>query len=316
VSMFFQESTDFAARNSQLFDFVHTSSAALWNLRWQVQGFVAVAPQASKQELSDRFTSGTGIAANNLRGTCIGTPWEDQLGQFAQIVTTNLIAMYESWADQLMLKFGGKALVKQVQFPSKGTYGQTEEGVRDALATARAAGISSDMEKAFHPVYSGQQKYSLAHLDALLALYRYHKEIRNAYMHGGGTAKPNTVRAWTHASTLKAADIGSRSAPTVSHVVKDAKVKTDIREAIQLSDILLRIVRTIDAELCFTDLAERNFLAGWKANESIRQHRALPGDPTRRDKRLAQLCRKAGYVSPADTSAVHQIALRAGLITP
>ncbi|MFI8322042.1 hypothetical protein [Streptomyces sp. NPDC085529] len=314
--MFFKESSDFANRNSQLFDFIHTSSAALWNLRWQVQGFVAVTPKATDRELSGRFTSGSGISANNLRGTCIDTPWDDQLGQFAQIVSANLIAMYEGWAEELMLKFGNGSLGKWVQWPSKGSYGQTRNGVGEALAAARATGVSADMEKAFHPAYAGQRKYSLSHLDALLVLYRYHKEIRNSYMHRGGVANQDAVRAWQNASALTRADIGGRSAPMVTQVVNGAMVGADIRESIQLSDVLLRIVCTIDAELCFTDLGERNFLAGWRGNESNRKFAALPGDPLRREKRLARICRKAGYVSPSDTEAIRRIGYRAGLITP
>ncbi|MGW4948673.1 hypothetical protein [Streptomyces parvulus] len=311
--MFFHESRSFAALNSQLFDFIHTSSAALWNLRWQVQGYVSVSPQASKQDLSDRFTSGSGIPAHNLRGTCIDTAWEDQLGQFAQIVATNLIAMYESWAEAVMIKFGNKNLVKQVQFPSKGNYGRTQAGIRDALATAGAT-TSSDMQRAFHPVYAAQRKYSLSHLDALLALYRYHKEVRNAVMHGGGRANPITEQAWKYAATLTAADIGSRISPLTSKVTDGQMVTSDLREAIQLSDVLLRVVRTIDAELCVTGIAEQEFVTGWRANQSTRQLRDLPLDAARRAKRLEVLSRKAGYMTPADTAAIQQIGLRAGLL--
>ncbi|MFD4220468.1 hypothetical protein [Streptomyces griseus] len=311
--MFFQESRSFAALNSQLFDFIHTSSAALWNLRWQVQGYVSVSPQATKQDLSDRFTSGSGISANNLRGTCIDVAWEDQMGQFAQMVATNLIAMYESWAESLMLKFGAKRLIKQVQFPSKGTYGCTQGGVRDALAAARAT-TSLDMQRAFYPVYAAQRKYSLHQLDALLALYRYHKEVRNAVMHGGGKANPITEQAWRHAATLTAVDIGSRTSPLTSKVTDGQTVISDLREAIQLSDVLLRVVRTIDAELCVTGVAEHEFVTGWRANQSARQLRDLPVDAARRVRRLESLTRKAGYMTPADTAAIEQIGARASLL--
>src|SRR6202035_4288104 len=105
MQLFFTESRNFAARNQQLFDFIHTSSVALWNLRWQVQGFVGARPDASADELSGRFASGTDIRANNIKGTIINTSWEDQLDQFAQVVAVNLIAMYEGWAEELMSKF-------------------------------------------------------------------------------------------------------------------------------------------------------------------------------------------------------------------
>ncbi|MGW4905419.1 hypothetical protein [Streptomyces sp. NPDC004270] len=314
--MFYAQSNDFAARNSQLFDFIHTSSAALWNLRWQVQGFVQVRPEASSGELSDRFTSGTDIRANNLKGTCIDTSWEDQLGQFAQIISTNLIAMYEGWAEEVTGILGHKSLAKSIQFPSKGTYGRTDDGAREAIVKIKRNGISGDMEKAFHPAYSKQQKYSFVNLDSLLALYRYHKETRNAVMHRGGVADQRTETAWRHASTISQTDIGGRSAPILSPVADGYPVKIDIRAAIQLSDVLLRLVTTIDAELCFTELAEKMFVTGWKSNENSLARRELPGDPTRREKRLAQIARKAGYVNPSDVEAVRSIGLRAGLLRP
>ncbi|MEW2513665.1 hypothetical protein [Streptomyces sp. NPDC046870] len=195
-----------------------------------MQGYVSVSPQATKQDLSDRFTRGSGIPASNLRGTCIDTAWEE------------------------------------------------------ALATARAT-RSSDMQRAFHPVYAARQKYSLSHLDALLVLYRYHKEVRNAVMHGGGKANPITEQAWKHAATLTAADIGSRTSPLTSKVTDGQMVTSDLREAIQLSDVLLRLVRTTDAELCVTGIAEQEFVTGWTGGTAVphdadtRWGRAVPAPP-------------------------------------
>jgi hypothetical protein len=316
MANFYRESASFTLRNAQLFDFVQTSSVALWNLRWQVQGFAAVRPETTVEELSDRFASGSNIRANNLKGACIETPWEDQLDQFAQIVSANLIAMYEGWAEELMPKFGNRQLIKQVQFPSRGRYGNARDGVGEAIAHARSIGISDEMKRAFYPRYSAHRKYSLNHLDSLLALYRYHKEIRNSWMHRGGIADNLAEDAWRNASTLARSDIGGRSSPALIRLTDGMMVKTNIFEAIQLSDVLLRIVYTLDAELCFTDLAEQTFLTGWQANANARNLRELPANPIKRARRLASICRKAGFVTPSDTEAIYQLGSRAGLITP
>jgi len=314
VSNFFRESRTFAVRNQQLFDFIHTSSVALWNLRWQVQGFIGVQPDASAEEISGRFASGTNIRANNLKGTCTKTSWEDQLDQFAQVVSVNLIAMYEGWAEELMPKFGDSRLAGQVQWPSKGNYGRLSDGVSEALGRARSGGVSAEMKKAFFPVYSASREYSPVHLDPLLALYRYHKEIRNSLVHRGGVANDVAEDAWRSASTLTRADIGLRSSPYLTSVKDGMMVKMNIGQAIQLSDLLLRIVSTIDAELCFTDVSEQIFLDDWRGNEGLRQIRELPGDPIRKVRMLVRICRKAGYVSPADTDAIYTIGRRSGLI--
>ena len=313
MALFFKESAYFAARNAQLFDFTHSSSVALWNLRWQVQGFVAARPAATEDELSGRFASGSGIRANNLRGTCIDTSWEDQLEQFAQIVSTSLIAMYEGWAEEIMPKFGS-GLVKQVQFPSAGKYGQVSDGVGEALVRARSNGMSNEIKKAFYPKYSAHRKFSLKNLDALLALYRYHKEIRNSFVHRAGIADAKAETAWRNASTLKHADIGGRSTPALSHIREGGPVKTSLYEAIQLSDVLLRIVHTVDAELCFTVVGEQAFLDDWRNNEGARALRALPAGQSKKAEKIRKIVRRIGYMPPADTDAIYELGHREGLV--
>lgn len=314
MANFFSESKAFSDRNRQLFNFIHTSSVALWNLRWQVQGFMGVRPEATAEELTARFASGTNIRANNLKGACIDITWEDQLNQFAQIVSSNLIAMYEGWAEELMPKFGAPQLTAHVQWPSQGRYGNTGKGVGEALAQARASGTSTAMKSAFFPVYSASRKYSPAHLDAMLAMYRYHKEIRNSLMHRGGTANDKAEAAWRNASTLTRSDIGGRSSPALTQQTEGMMVRTNIGEAIQLSDILYRLVSTIDAELCYTSLAEQDFLSAWRNNpEWGQKFRQLPGDPVKRSKRIVVLCHSCGYATPADTEPIYQLGKSAGV---
>ncbi|MFF9432103.1 hypothetical protein [Streptomyces sp. NPDC014746] len=312
---FFAESKSFGTRVEQLFSFIHPASVALWNLRWQVQGFVSASPDATESQLSGRFASGSGISANNLKQVCIETPWEEQLGQFAQIVGANMIALYEGWAEELMSKFTGGNLVKQVQFPSRGKYGQSQYGVGEALATAHRAGASPEMKLAFFPVYSASKKYCINELDPLMALYRYHKEIRNSFMHGGGVADKKAEDAWREASKLTRADIGGKSGPILTKVVEGQPIAYTIKEAIQLSDVIIRIVHTIDAELSYSSRAEQYFLDCWKATPDILKLQQLPSDPMRRNKRIAQICRKVGFAAPADPAAAILLGQRAGLVS-
>src|SRR5437016_5497131 len=48
---FYPSTESFRSQHSDLFDFVHGSAAALWNMRWQVQGYLSVVPRASEEEL-------------------------------------------------------------------------------------------------------------------------------------------------------------------------------------------------------------------------------------------------------------------------
>jgi hypothetical protein len=213
-----------------------------------------------------------------------------------------------------MSKFSSN-LIKQVQFPTRGKYGQdTSGGVGDALAQAKANGISNEIQRAFYPKYAAHRKCSLRNLDALLALYRYHKEIRNSFVHRGGIADIKAENAWLNASTLKNSDIGGRSAPAISVIKEGESVETSLYEAIQLSDVLLRIVHTIDAELCFTRVGEQAFLNDWQNSEGARALRTFPAGQNRRADRIKKIVRKVGYMPPADTDAVYELGRREGLV--
>ncbi|TWF73385.1 hypothetical protein [Kitasatospora viridis] len=313
---FFAESKSFGTRVEQLFSFIHPASVALWNLRWQVQGFVAASPTATDLDLSGRFASGSGIKANNLKKICVETPWGEQLGQFAQIVGANMIALYEGWAEGLMAKFPkGDDLSRDIQFPGRGKHGSRRSGVGEALAGIHQAGISLEMKQAFFPAYSASKKYSISELDALMALYRYHKEIRNSFMHGGGVAGKRAEKAWRDVSTLTRADIGGKSGPIITPIVEGQPIAYTIEEAIQLSDVIIRLVHTIDAELSYSSRAEQYFLDSWKATPDILKLQQLPTDPDRRNKRIAQICRKIGFVAPADPAAAMALGRQAGMLS-
>jgi len=132
-------------------------------------------------------------------------------------------------------------------------------------------------------------------------------------MHRGGIADTAAENAWRHASSLSRSDIGLRSSPYLSTITVGQAVKMDIGQAIQLSDMLLRIVATIDAELCFTSYAEKTFLDGWRNNQRLRDIRQIPGDAAKKERTLAAICRKAGFASPANTDVIYTIGRREGL---
>jgi len=311
---FFAESKSFGLGVERLFGFIHPASVALWNLRWQVQGFVSAVPATTEVEISGRFSAGSGIRAGNLKKICIDTPWENQLGQFAQIMGANMIALYEGWAEELLPKFGGKQPHKDIQFPTKGKYGRKGKGVGDTLNGIHASGISAEMKRSFFPVYSASPKYSIGQLDALMALYRYHKEVRNSFMHGGGTASKFAEDAWLEASVLTHTDIG-KGTPILSKIVEGQPISYTIEQAIQLSAVIIRLVHTIDAELSYSRYAEQYFLDNWKATPGILRLQRLPLDTEKRDKRVAQICRKVGFVAPADPDPVIALGTRAGLLS-
>src|SRR6266540_1502515 len=99
TATFFAASAGYQKQHTHLFEFITPTAAALWNLRWQVRGYLAVAPEASRTDLDARFILGSGIQGANLRRAAVEHSWEQQTEQFARQILFVAIALYEGWLD-------------------------------------------------------------------------------------------------------------------------------------------------------------------------------------------------------------------------
>lgn len=86
---------------TKLFDFVGPTTIALWNLRWQVQGFLTEVPSATSDDLSNRFALGSGLRGGEIKRACVEIDWESQLEQFARFVLVNTIAAFEDFTARI-----------------------------------------------------------------------------------------------------------------------------------------------------------------------------------------------------------------------
>src|SRR5438309_2064445 len=102
---FFPETAIFQRSQTDLFEFVWSTAAALWNLRWQVNGFLAVVPEATKEDLMSRFLRGSDIHSASLREACQERTWKEQQEQFALHILVVAFATYEAWAENLASRF-------------------------------------------------------------------------------------------------------------------------------------------------------------------------------------------------------------------
>ncbi|WP_369227887.1 hypothetical protein AB5J52_47150 [Streptomyces sp. R39] len=177
------------------------------------------------------------------------------------------------------------------------------------------AGVFPEMNSAFFPVYSGSKRNDVAHLDEMAVLYRYHKEIRNSFMHSGGRASKFAEDAWSNASGLTRADVGGRRNPIVTQVAEGQRITCSMEQASDLAAVIIRLIHSIDAELSSSAYAERYFLHAWNSWSELAKYKALPSDPIQRDRRIAKICRKVGFVAPADPAAVITLGRSAGLVT-
>lgn len=124
MKAFFKSTRDAGIEFTILFDFIWTTMPALWNLRWQVNGFLGEAPNTPDAELLARFVLGSDVHGTNLRKACAETTWEAQRQLFASIVLTNAFSIYEHWADEIL------AELKVNNVKGKGFQFSAETGLR------------------------------------------------------------------------------------------------------------------------------------------------------------------------------------------
>jgi hypothetical protein len=182
MKLFFASSQAFHVQLTGLYDLINPTAAAMWNLRWQVKGYVDERPDADKRELHGRFVAGSGIGSANLRRHCVERTWEDQIGELALLGLFGAIGLYEGWIAAL--EVGTDEQRKRLQFPSRGVAGRAALGVVDTIS-ALQANPSPLLERAYGPNLRASRRYIPNRIDDMLLCYRCFKEIRNVSAHAG-----------------------------------------------------------------------------------------------------------------------------------
>lgn len=308
-------SNAFRAQHTSLFDFVYPAAVALWNLRWQVRGYLETRPNATEPELFQRFVAGSGFHHKNMRIVCIDRTWSEQLDEFARVVLINLVALYEGWTDIVAKLFPGVNHASEwLQFPSTGLGGRKKGGIGQALAPM-TINKSPDMEAAFTDSLRTGPRYSLNHLDDMLLIYRYFKEVRNAFMHTNGVAESRIEDAYRHAATTGDMGIGKTLSAELNPIVAGAVVRPSLSTVVSFSEVLLRIVTTVDAELAATAVAQSYFVTQWPAkytNQLVKK--MLPSSRDKRDARIANRSVALGFPRPGSREKIDQLLKAEGLI--
>jgi hypothetical protein len=300
--LFFQTSKQIADRLTETFDFIWPTAAAIWNLRWQVQGYVSVVPGASQDELLGRFVAGSGIRGANLRKTCVETSWQRQQDQFAKFLLVEICALYEAWCSSVVSELGiAKSHENSMQFPSGLKPGGALNGVGLTLAEIRKS-VSPDLKATLYPSLKANKKYDLVNLDNLLVCYRFFKECRNAVIHHGGVASQRTVDAYTVFSQLKSSDLSAKEVPKHYPVKPDAAVLVDLRGIVGFGDIVLKLIATLDAELSTHQKAEVVLAGRWKSVHGVGHF--LPTDASAKQERISKSITKLGLPKPKRPEAL------------
>jgi len=306
--LFFRNSRSTFEQISELFNFIWPTATALWNLRWQVRGLSQVLPNPTKETMHGRFVAGSGIGSANLQRACIELTWEGQQAEFAKFILFNLFAIYEGWLALTLAEIGFASIEKSLQFPTTIARDGSARGVGSAFARLQQD-ASIMMKDAFYSELSTHPKNSLSKIDNLLKTYRCFKELRNVVMHGGGIAGQKCIDAYNEFVTLTPSDLGVAEIPKVVAPSLGDPVKLVLRGVVGFSEIILRLVATLDAELACTQGAEREFLSHWRAhfsgsgNSKVKRF-PLSADRARRERHLRRLIGKLALPRPANVSPI------------
>ena len=91
---------------TRIFEFVWPTAVALWNMRWQINGFLEAVPNASYADVRARFVVGSDIHGADVRRMHEKISWEEQQIRFSEFILTNAFAVYEGWAQQILSRSG------------------------------------------------------------------------------------------------------------------------------------------------------------------------------------------------------------------
>lgn len=305
---FFPPTRVATAQITELFDFVWPTAAALWNLRWQVNGFLQEVPDSTPKQLHDRFVFGSTIHGTNLKKACAETSWEEQKHHLSGILLTNAFAAYEHWADDILACLGitgGKG--KQLQFDDRPNKPGLPRTLQMLCATE-----SLTIKTAFYPTYAASPKYSLPLVNNLIACYRFFKELRNAQVHNGGLATKEAVAAYkAFAPVSGRAALGMKGILVHDPVAEGQAITLHLRGVVGFCDILFRMMVTVDAELSRSHQAEGVLEAALKQVT----RRTLSSNPHRRHLQLLNHIRAARLPKPMDMEVVRRFMLSKRIIT-
>ncbi|MDQ3822069.1 MAG: hypothetical protein M3321_02375 [Actinomycetota bacterium] len=307
---FFLTTAQFRAQHVALYDFVHATTAALWNTRWQVNGYMAAVPDATRDDLESRFVRGSGVRGVNVKRTFAEQSWDEHREKLAQITLVNTVALYEGWLAALAPSFPSGKWANELQFPSKGVHGRAGRGVRDALADMTKT-PSSPMQTAFTPVLRAQPQYRGNELDDLLLIYRYFKELRNTLIHNGGVATRQLIDAHAEMTGVTPKSAGLKKMPEHAAPVVGQVTPVSLYGVIGFGAVVFHMVQTIDAELSQTKIAEREFLQRFKGKYRVRE---LTKAQPKRSERVRSLSKNVGLPEPKSVQEIDDLLVAERLI--
>ena len=216
-----------------------------------------------------------------------------QQENLAWLLLCNTIPIYECWWKSLSEEAGFLGMSEAgMEFPTN-PLDTRKKGIQQQIIELTAV-ESSLFKDVFYDLYSSKKNHciNLNELNLSMYAYRLFKEIRNCYMHSGGSVSSKVVDSVTGDPWITVAyneyqnNVVAVSAttnvlgiaelpelPATFNASLGSKLHITLRRVVGFSNIMRRIMLTVDSELIRSKLTEAHFLNMWNTIYSARTKR-------------------------------------------
>lgn len=308
MRLFFASSDTFHDQFTALGDLINPTAAAMWNMRWQVRGYVEERGSVSEQELHNRFVIGSGVGSANIRRHCLEGTWDQQIGEVSLLVLFGAVGLYEGWTSGL--EVGTETQRERLQHASQGIGGRNRPGVRETVAALQAT-PSPSIDASYGTVLRRNHRYLPTRLDDMLLIYRCFKEIRNVCAHAGRIPDDKAIDAYANAVS-SGHGLGRRGSDLeLPRVSRGIPIELSLVNVQNFCALLLSIVITLDAELAVTKAGEAWFLDRWEERYGFRQ---ITGHVSNRGIYLREWSLELGLPRPGPITPLYDLLKSSNLV--
>lgn len=268
--VFFEETAFTLANIAQLFDYIWPITTALNYIRREGALLLAAQPELSPKAVNDHFFQGRRVQGANMKGFITNCSADDQRRFLAKMVLFETISLYEGWLLTLIKRLDVALDWRHFQVPGR---------VERALADYRAAGgVSACIEHCYYPLLAAKTEVAPSYLRARIGCFRAFKQVRNALAHNNGVIDDKQHSLLRNYQNVQATDLftpeelqkKSKTAPRFGTLTANRKIELDLHGVVGFTEILQKIMVTIDAEMARGGAADRYLLARFRANRHPR----------------------------------------------
>ena len=303
---FFKETRNALDNITDLYTSFWGMAAGIWYLGHNVRNFIKTdeGSRFNDVALANYFIAESGIHGVNIRSAYIDASWQEYQERLAWILLVNLIAIYDDWYSAIQHR-GGK-----FNKPN----GESDYHFR---IDGNNLKVSKDLRDTLYPAYCDKSMYDKLHIDHLMYCYNCFRNIRNVYSHKGKIADKNAIKAYSayrgkHDSKEQ---LHVKESPKLNEIYKDKIIHLDLRGVVGFSQILRKIIYTIDVEFIPTSVGERYFISECEKIGKIQMKRNNSKNDDNIKCNMTSYLRKASFISPKNTNQLLDLLKENGLVT-